>query len=150
MKKTAIALTLSLITLNAFASPIKNSELRSYKVALGLAMAHQPLKCVINGDEWRSDDVFVLMDRAQSGHINSNGLQPLLILIETTYNQGLDSNTYSITTSEDGRSVDKIKFEQKSCLKTTRNVNLGNIYHPHFVSKVSTNCQITGTGSCHQ
>ncbi len=132
VKKTAIALAFSIVTVNAFAQPIPAAQLPSYKKAVKLAVGYKNLACtsVLNNiyDYKTLDEV---LDATTSADLDLSGAQPLLV-----FSKGDNQNrmTASVTTSADYKSVVSILVAESSAKST--DVNSGTIANPSISTQV--------------
>ena len=132
-KNSCIALALFLASVHSFASlmsMIPQEKVPQYAQAVKLAlMAQRPLRCDIVG--WKAGSLANEFDSMDSGEIDDQGAQPLLILIQGDQQTG-QRYVYTVTTSADYKSVISIRYEEQNYTHSI--TNEGTIENPSIVN----------------
>ena len=130
-KKIELLLSLTLLSANAMATPIPQAKLVSYQEAVQIALDQNPLNCTMTHNfGWANGTLGSAIRNTNSGELNTDGTQPLLIF---SYDDGSIKFSFNVTTSANFKSVISVTFQQESCSK--QNVNLGDLEYPQILQK---------------
>jgi len=123
-----VLLALSLVSTLAFATPVPQNQLKSYKDAFGEAESNSAFSCKVTSG---SDDISipVIVDQAMSAEVDASGGQPALTFTALSADSSFKS-VVEVTTSADFKSIVSIS----GATYVLGNINLGTLVKPEIVS----------------
>jgi hypothetical protein len=131
MKKILAALAISALSLKAFANPVSQDNMDSYKTAVGMAISAGSWICTpVTGTVPVKGFVFrEVIESASLVDVSSKGSQPVLIFTDISAS-GDEKSVITVTTSVDGKAIVSMQGD----VFVQGQKNIGDLQNPKIVN----------------